>query len=87
MIFVLLGAFLGMVGGIIHLLTIQEHTGLQVAVSLMVSCTVGTLVAIALMGTEISGMLLVAIITVGYAGTDFITEIIQIAREGRRDDE
>jgi hypothetical protein len=76
MIFVLLGAFLGMVGGVLHLLTVGEPTWLQVAISLMVSCVVGTIVAIALLGAEISSVLLVAIIALGYAGTDFILALL-----------
>ena len=76
MIFVLLGAFLGMAGGVLHLLTIREQTGLQVAVNLMVGCTVGTIAGIALLGTEASGVLLVAIIALGYAGTDFILALL-----------
>ena len=76
MIFVLLGAFLGMVGGIIHLLTIREQTGLQVAVNLMVGCTVGTIAGIALLGIEITSVLLITIIVIGYAGTDFILALL-----------
>ncbi len=76
MIFVLLGAFLGMAGGVLHLLTIREQTGLQVAVNLMVGCAVGTIAAIALLGIEISAMLLIAIIAIGYAGTDFILSLL-----------
>jgi hypothetical protein len=76
MIFILLGAFLGMVGGVLHLLTIREQTGLQVAVNLMVGCAVGTIAAIALLGIEISAMLLIAIIAIGYAGTDFILSLL-----------
>lgn len=76
MIFILLGAFLGMVGGVLHLLTAGEPTWLQVAISLMVSCVVGTIVAIALLGAEISSVLLVAIIALGYAGTDFILSLL-----------
>ena len=75
-IFVLLGAFLGMAGGVLHLLTIREQTGLQVAVNLMVGCAVGTIAAIALLGIEISAMLLIAIIAIGYAGTDFILSLL-----------
>ena len=73
--FILLGAILGIVGGILHLLTVREPTWLQVAISLMVSCAVGTIVAIALLGAEISSVLLVAIIALGYAGTDFILSL------------
>ena len=76
MIFVLLGAFLGMVGGIIHLLTIREQTGLQVAVNLMVGCTVGTIAGIALLDIEITSVLLITIIVIGYAGTDFILSLL-----------
>ena len=74
--FILLGAILGIVGGILHLLTVREPTWLQVAISLMVSCAVGTIVAIALLGAEISSVLLVAIIALGYAGTDFILALL-----------
>lgn len=74
--FVLLGAFLGMAGGVLHLLTIREQTGLQVAVNLMAGCAVGTIAAIALLGIEISAMLLIAIIAIGYAGTDFILSLL-----------
>ena len=75
MIFVLLGAFLGMVGGVLHLLTVQEQTGLQVAVNLMVGCTVGTIAGIALLGIVVNGVLLVVIIALSYAGTDFILSL------------
>lgn len=74
--FVLLGAFLGMVGGIIHLLTIREQTGLQVAVNLMAGCTVGIIAGIALLGIEITSVLLITIIVIGYAGTDFILSLL-----------
>ena len=74
--FILLGAFLGMIGGMLHLLTVGEQTGLQVAVNLMVGCAVGTIAAIALLGIEISAMLLIAIIAIGYAGTDFILSLL-----------
>jgi hypothetical protein len=74
--FILLGAFLGTVGGILHLLTVHERTWLQVAINLMVGCTVGTIAGIALLGTEASGVLLVAIIALGYAGTDFILALL-----------
>lgn len=76
MIFVLLGAFLGMAGGVLHLLTIREQTGLQVAVNLMVGCAVGTIAAIALLGIEITSVLLITIIVIGYAGTDFILALL-----------
>jgi hypothetical protein len=74
--FILLGAFLGMIGGMLQLLTVGEQTGLQVAVNLMVGCAVGTIAAIALLGIEISAMLLIAIIAIGYAGTDFILSLL-----------
>lgn len=74
--FILLGAFLGTVGGILHLLTVHEQTWLQVAINLMVGCALGTIVAIALLGAEISSVLLVAIIALGYAGTDFILSLL-----------
>jgi len=76
MIFILLGAFLGMTGGIFHLLTIRDPAVLQIATSMMLGCAVGTIVGIALLGTEASGVLLVAIIALGYAGTDLIMSLL-----------
>ena len=76
MIFILLGAFLGMVGGVVHLLTIREPTGLQAAANLMVGCAVGTITGIALNDPEPSRLLLIAIIALGYAGTDFILALL-----------
>lgn len=75
MIFVLLGAFLGMAGGVLHLLTIREQTGLQVAVNLMLGCAVGTIAGIALLELEVNGVLLVTIVALSYAGTDFILSL------------
>ncbi len=75
-VFVLLGAFLGMVGGALYMLTIREQTGLQTAISLMVSCSIGTIASIALLGLEVNGVLMVAIIALGYAGTDFILSLL-----------
>ena len=74
--FILLGAFLGMIGGMLHLLTVGEPTWLQVAINLMVGCALGTIVGIALLGTEASGVLLVAIIALGYAGTHLIMSLL-----------
>jgi len=76
MTFVLLGAFLGMVGGVVHLLTIREPTGLQVGANLMVGGAVGTITGIALNDAEPSRLLLIAIIALGYAGTDFILALL-----------
>lgn len=76
MIFVLLGAFLGMIGGVFHLLTIREQPGLQIAASLMLSCAVGTIAGIALLGVETSCVLFVALIALGYAGTDLIMSLL-----------
>jgi hypothetical protein len=76
MIFVLLGAFLGMVGGIIHLLTIRDPAVLQIATSMMLGCAVGTIAGIALLGVETSCVLFVALIALGYAGTDLIMSLL-----------
>jgi hypothetical protein len=65
-----------MVGGVLHLLTVGEPTWVQVAVNLMLGCAVGTIAGIALLGIEISAMLLIAIIAIGYAGTDFILSLL-----------
>ena len=76
MILVLLGAFLGMIGGVFHLLTIREQPGLQIAASLMLSCAVGTIAGIALLELEVNGVLLVTIVALSYAGTDFILSLL-----------
>jgi hypothetical protein len=65
-----------MIGGMLHLLTVGEPTWVQVAVNLMLGCAVGTIAGIALLGIEISAMLLIAIIAIGYAGTDFILSLL-----------
>ena len=76
MIFILLGAFLGMVGGVLHLLTVGEPTWLQVAISMMLGCAVGTIAGIALLELEVNGVLLVTIVALSYAGTDFILALL-----------
>ena len=76
MIFILLGAFLGMAGGIFHLLTIRDPAVLQIATSMMLGCAVGTIAGIALLELEVNGVLLVTIVALSYAGTDFILSLL-----------
>ena len=49
----------------------------QIIVNLLVSCAVGTITAIALLGVETSKLIMVIFIAVGYAGTDFIEGLIK----------
>jgi hypothetical protein len=71
MTFVLLGAFLGVVGGVIRLPTIHEKTALQITISLMWSCAIGTIAGIVLYEPEPSKILLTALLALGYVGADF----------------
>ena len=74
--FVLLGAFLGMVGGILNLLTIRQQSEAHIGLRLLAGCVVGTLASIALLGIEVNNIVMVAIIALGYAGTDLIMSLL-----------
>lgn len=69
---VLLGAFLGMIGGVTQLLTVPEKTTLQIMISLIMGCAAGTIAGVALHGVDSDKILMVAIIALGYIGADIL---------------
>lgn len=75
--FILLGAVLGMVGQVLRIIINHNKSLSQIFLSLLVSCAVGTITAIALLGIEISKLTMVIFIAVGYAGTDFIEGLVK----------
>lgn len=74
--FVLLGALLGTAGQVLRIVVANHNKSLpQVFISLLASCAIGTITAIALLGTETSKLVMLTFIVIGYAGTDFIEEL------------
>jgi hypothetical protein len=70
--FILLGAFLGMIGGMLQLLTTKKQSWLSITVNLIAGCVAGAITGIILCGEEPSKLLLIAIIFIGYVWADFI---------------
>ncbi len=75
--FILLGAILGMVGQVLRMVVNNNKSLPQIFISLLVSCAIGTITAIALLGVETSKLIMIVFITVGYAGTDFIEKLVK----------
>lgn len=75
--FILLGALLGMAGQVLRMVISYKKSLLQIFLSLLVSCTIGIITAIALLGIQINELIMLTFITVGYAGTDFIEGLIK----------
>lgn len=84
--FILLGAFLGMVGQVTRVIVgikknldkaSQENcwdwfNPKQLVISLMIGGVAGTLAAISLLGEEVGKQTLLTLVAIGYAGADFI---------------
>ncbi len=75
--FVLLGALLGIAGQVLRLTVSPKKNLPQIFVSLLVACAIGTITAIALLGTDASKLVMLIFIAVGYAGTDFIEGLVK----------
>lgn len=75
--FILLGAILGMVGQVLRIIVNYNKSLSQIFISLLVSCAIGTITAIALLGVETSKLIMIVFITVGYVGTDFIEKLVK----------
>ena len=75
--FILLGALLGTAGQVLRTVVSPNKNLPQIIVNLLVSCAIGTITAIALLGVPATKLTMLAFIAAGYAGTDFIEGLIK----------
>jgi hypothetical protein len=66
--FILMGMVLGAAGGVLYIISKPQVS----PVLLMVSCVVGIITSIALLDLALTKGLIVAMIAIGYAGTDMV---------------